>query len=190
MTRQDIASAPSKIGIWSSLSFEPLLNGETAVSDNSKDNPGSGDHPVDPKPEDTPKLGRRLFLFRAGALLGGAVATLAGGSRLAEAQGRTDRDPIDSAGRGRGVTDRDPTDRAGRGSDRDPTDRGGRGRGHGRTDRDPTDSVRRGRGVTDRDPTDRAGRGSDADPVDRVGRGRGSGRTDSDPTDAAGRGRR
>jgi hypothetical protein len=143
------------------------------VSEDTKNKPESGNQlPIpSPKPE-VPQPGRRLFIFRATALLSGAVAALSGGSRLAEAQ-RTDRDPTDGIRRGKGVTDNDPTDRAGRGSDNDPTDRGGKGRGSGSVDRDPTDRAGRGKGVTDNDPTDARGRGSDRDPTDARGKGRG-----------------
>jgi hypothetical protein len=126
-----------------------------AMSDNPDNKPGLVDESPVAKP-DAPRLGRRLFIFRATAILTGA-ATLALGTttpQQAQAQ-RTDRDPTDRRGRGRGVTDSDPTDRAGRGSDNDPNDRAGRGRGSGATDNDPNDRAGRGRrGGSDRDPDD------------------------------------
>ena len=72
------------------------------------------------------KLGRRLFFFKAAAVLGGTAAATAaatiGASTEAQAQ-CTDRDPYDPRGRGircprrrrRYCTDRDPYDRRGRG---------------------------------------------------------------------------
>src|SRR5687767_5255716 len=100
------------------------------MSEGPEDKPGSGEQRPDAKP-DAPQPGRRLFIFRAVVVLGGAAALAAfGTSRQAEAQ-RTDRDPTDRAKKGKGVTDRDPTDRRGKGSDRDPTDRRGKGKGSG-----------------------------------------------------------
>jgi hypothetical protein len=113
-----------------------------------------------PEMKDVPQLGRRLFIFRATAILSGAAVVAIGASGAArQARAQTDRDPTDSRGRGKGVTDSDPTDAAGRGSDNDPTDRGGRGRGSGQLDNDPNDVPGRGRGTTDNDPSDGAGRG-------------------------------
>jgi hypothetical protein len=83
------------------------------MSENPEDKPGSPDQRPEAQPE-TPKLGRRLFIFRAASVLGGAAAVALGASRQAEAQ-RTDRDPTDSRGRGKGVTDNDPSDRRGPG---------------------------------------------------------------------------
>jgi hypothetical protein len=109
--------------------------------------------PPGPQPE-APRLARRLFIFRATAILSGAAAVALGAASRAQAQ-RTDRDPTDRRGRGKGVTDSDPNDRAGRGSDSDPTDRRGRGRGSGKSDSDPTDRRGRGkRGQSDSDPDD------------------------------------
>lgn len=83
------------------------------------------------------------------------------------AQGRTDADPSDGAGRGRGaprgttgVTDSDPNDGPGNG-------RAGSPRGTtGRTDSDPNDGAGGGRGaprqstgITDQDPSDGPGNG-------------------------------
>jgi hypothetical protein len=109
----------------------------------------------DPNPEakQEPPLGRRLFIFRATAILSGTAAIALAGAQRARAQ--TDRDPNDRRGRGKGVTDNDPNDRAGRGSDNDPNDRRGRGRGSGNTYKDPNYS--RGRG---------GGGGGDSDPND------------------------
>jgi hypothetical protein len=73
------------------------------------------------------RLGRRLFIFRAAAVLGGAAAATAVTAvaipRQAQAQGCSDRDPNDLEGRGRSCslrgnrwcTDRDPMDPRGRG---------------------------------------------------------------------------
>jgi hypothetical protein len=80
--------------------------------DNLKDVPAS-------KPEE--RLGRRLFFFKAAAVIGVAAATVAGTTTEAEAQWCTDRDPYDPRGRGRWCrrrrycTDRDPYDARGRG---------------------------------------------------------------------------
>ena len=115
----------------------------------SKDKAGP-DKPSDAQPQQS-RLDRRLFIFRATAILGGAAAVALGAAGRAAAQ--TDRDPTDRRGRGKGVTDSDPRDRGGRGSDSDPTDRRGRGRGSGKTDSDPTDRRGRGQG-SDRDPRD------------------------------------
>ena len=71
------------------------------------------------------KLGRRLFIFKTAAVLGGAAAITTavaiGTSTEAQAQ-CTDRDPYDRRGRGircrrrrRYCTDRDPYDGRGRG---------------------------------------------------------------------------
>ena len=84
------------------------------MSENPEDKPGSPGQPPDAQPE-APKLGRRLFIFRAAAVLGGAAVVAFSASRQAEAQ-RTDRDPTDRGGKGKGVTDNDPTDRRGFGA--------------------------------------------------------------------------
>lgn len=109
------------------------------------------DQPADNSKPEAP-LGRRLFIFRATAILSGVAAVAFGAAGPAQAQ-RSDRDPTDRRGRGKGVTDNDPNDRAGRGSDNDPNDRRGRGRGSGQTDEDPNDRRGRGKGQ-DRDPYD------------------------------------
>jgi hypothetical protein len=168
---RDILFFPIGIGVSCGSGTIHIVTGGVAMSENPEDKPGSPGQPPDAQPE-APKLGRRLFIFRAAAVLGGAAVVAFSASRQAEAQ-RTDRDPTDRGGKGKGVTDNDPTDRRGRGSDNDPTDRGGKGKGTGRVDRDPTDSRGRGKGVTDRDPNDSSGRGSDNDPTDVRGKGRG-----------------
>jgi len=117
----------------------------------SKDKPDSTD-PVADAPQPAPQLKRRLFIFRATAMLTGAAAVALGASGRASAQ-RSDRDPNDRRGRGKGVTDNDPNDPRGRGSDNDPNDRRGRGRGSGKTDNDPNDRRGRGKG-SDSDPDD------------------------------------
>lgn len=135
------------------------------MSEDAKAKPGSAGQNPDPKPA-MPQLGRRLFMFRASAVLGGAAAT-ALATTPQQARAQTDNDPNDSVGRGRtGRTDNDPNDGSGRGrrggTDNDPTDGAGsgRGRGTGRSDNDPNDSVNQGRtGRTDNDPNDGVGRG-------------------------------
>jgi hypothetical protein len=96
---------------------------------------------------DTPKSPRRglLVLTLTGASLG--TTPLA-------AQGYSDPDPRDPAGRGRPRTGQ---------SDSDPRDRPSQGRARtGISDSDPNDPAGRGRGRTgmsDSDPRDRAGHG-------------------------------
>jgi hypothetical protein len=128
---------------------QPKKEGEGYMEDNTR----KAQHP-DPEKKQEHPIARRLFIFRATAILSGAAAVALGGARGAQAQ--TDRDPTDRRGRGKGVTDNDPNDRAGRGSDNDPNDRRGRGRGSGTTDNDPSDSRGRGRrgGGSDNDPND------------------------------------
>lgn len=109
-------------------------------------------HPDDNSPEELQKtnsqtkarLGRRLFIFKASAILTVAAAASGtfGTARRAVAQ-KADNDPDDPFPGGT-VTDRDPTD-----EQRRPRPRNQRPRGRPSTDRDPTD----GRAV-DNDPTD------------------------------------
>ena len=142
------------------------------MSEDSKDKPGSIEQRSGAKPE-APRLGRRLFIFRAGAFLTGTTALTVANTQSARAQGVTDQDPSDPEGQGRGggtgVTDQDPSDPEGQGRGG-----GGRGGGGGVTDRDmnPGDPAGQGRGggngATDRDPDPPAG--------DQPGRGRGTNR--------------
>jgi hypothetical protein len=135
------------------------------MSDTLKNKSASADERPSGQPQ-TPA--RRLFIFRASALLSTAAAAAFAPSRQAGAQ--TDRDPTDRISSGKGGPNS---------SDNDPSDAPGRGRGQsaggspGQSDRDPSDPPARGRGQS-----------GGPEPV-----GRPSGPTDSDPSDPAGKGK-
>ncbi len=125
-------------------------------------------------PAPTTRLSRRVLMLAplvatpamaAPATEGASRAPAAANQLLA--QGRTDADPSDGAGRGRGA----PRGSTGR-TDSDPNDGPGNGRGGaprgatGRTDADPNDGAgggrgapRRSTGITDQDPSDGPGNG-------------------------------
>jgi hypothetical protein len=169
----------------------------------SKADPESGDKADDQSPETSlraPPLGRRLFIFKATAILSGVAAFGFGRS----AHGQTDFDVTDHGPKGKkgpvrggGVTDKDPDDpegggRGGRGqkgprqtsgvSDKDPDDPEGGGRGQkgrprrtsGITDKDPSDPEGGGRSGGQKRPRPVAGV-TDKDPSDPEGGGRGAG---------------
>jgi hypothetical protein len=65
-----------------------------AMSENPEDKPGSVEQSPDTQPE-VAQLGRRLFVFKAAAVLGGAAAAVLGTSREAPASdfGSGHKDP-------------------------------------------------------------------------------------------------
>jgi hypothetical protein len=125
--------------------------------------------PAGRRPDGQPQTpARRLFIFRATALLSTAAAAAFAPSRQAGAQ--TDRDPTDRISSGKGGPNS---------SDNDPSDAPGRGRGQsagaspGQSDRDPTDPPARGRGQSGSPEPAGAPRGpTDSDPSDPAGKGK------------------
>jgi len=161
----------------------------------NEDKSGSADQR--PDTPQAPQLERRLFIFRATAILGGALGI--GGARSAHGQ-QKDFDVTDRGGQGpqkkgaapkqTGISDSDPDDPKGAGVGGGPRF-GPTSGGQGATDSDPSDpkgggkgGPRQATGITDKDPSDAAG----------AGRGKGAqqvaGVTDKDPGDPAGGGRK
>src|SRR5690349_4796397 len=110
--------------------------------DRSKKPDGKNLDETNPDAASTQPSGRRLFIFRAAAVLTGVVAA-AVAQPMKPARAQSDSDPTDAPGRGRGGSTNGNTDS-------DPTDVVGSGK---MTKQNPTSTQ------TDNDPNDPPGRG-------------------------------